>query len=240
MRVKSFARMLLLGGLFIGAAQADEAAIKKNLESRFSGLKVQSVVKTPYSGLYEVFLGGEILYTDDKASYLFVGNVLDAKTQRNLTEERLQKLTAIRFDTLPLDSAIKVVKGKGTRKIAVFSDPDCPYCKKFEQELKAVNDITVYTFLYPIDSLHPEAASKSRAIWCAPDRPKAWDEWMQKGVLPQNKGNCDNPVAKLVEFGQKQNISGTPTIIFADGRRVPGMIPAARLEKMLDAAAGAK
>jgi thiol:disulfide interchange protein DsbC len=145
----------------------------------------------------------------------------------------MQKLTAVNFDALPLDSAIKVVKGNGSRKIAVFADADCPYCKKFEQELVNVKDVTVYTFLYPIDSLHPDAGKKSKQIWCAPDRVKAWDEWMLKNTLAKNDGNCDNPVAKTVELGKKLGVNGTPTIVFADGRRVPGMVPAAKLEQML-------
>jgi thiol:disulfide interchange protein DsbC len=219
------------------AAQAGEAEIKKTIETQFVGSKVQSVTKTPYSGLYEVVLeGAQVAYVDEKVNYLFMGSIMDVKNQRNLTEERVQKLTAIKFDTLPLELAIKVVKGNGSRKIAVFSDADCPYCKKFEEELKNVNNITVYNFLYPIDSLHPQAGMKSKQIWCAPDKVKAWEDYMLRGVLPKNDGNCDNPLAKTAELGRKHNIQGTPAIVFSDGRRVPGMIPAPKLEQMLEAA----
>jgi thiol:disulfide interchange protein DsbC len=167
-----------------------------------------------------------------------MGSVLDLNAQKNLTEERFQKLTAVKFDTLPLDTAIKVVKGNGSRKIAVFADADCPYCKKFEQELVNVKDITVYTFLYPLDQLHPEAGKKSKQIWCAPDRAKAWEDWMLRNTLPKNDGKCANPLAKTAELGKKLNIQGTPAIIFTDGTRVPGAIPAAKLEQMLGSKAG--
>lgn len=229
----------LLFSLLTATAHAGEAEIRSTIEAKFPGAKVQSVGKTSYAGLYEVVLDGpQLAYVDEKANYLFMGSVLDLKNQKNLTEERFQKLTAVKFDTLPLDSAIKVVKGNGSRKIAVFADADCPYCKKFEQELVNVKDITVYTFLFPLDQLHPEAGKKSKQIWCAPDRAKAWEEWMLKGNLPKNDGNCDNPLAKTAELGKKLGIQGTPAIIFADGRRVPGMIPAARLEQMLEGKSG--
>jgi len=231
--LKRLAAPLLLA-LLTTSAYADEALIKKTVEAKFPGAKVQSVSKTPYSGLYEVLLEGpQLAYADEKANYLFMGSVLDLNAQKNLTEERFQKLTAVKFDTLPLDSAIKVVKGNGSRKIAVFADADCPYCKKFEVELQNVKDITVYTFLFPLDQLHPEAGKKSKQIWCAPDRAKAWEDWMLRNTLPKNDGSCANPLAKTAELGKKLGIQGTPAIIFADGRRVPGMIPAAKLEQML-------
>lgn len=236
--LKRLAAPLLLA-LLTASAHASEVEIRKTLEAKFPGAKVQSVGKTPYAGFYEVVLEGpQLAYVDEKANYLFMGSVLDLKNQKNLTEERFQKLTAVKFDTLPLDSAIKVVKGNGSRKIAVFADADCPYCKKFEQELVNVKDITVYTFLFPLDQLHPEAGKKSKQIWCAPDRAKAWEDWMLRNTLPKNDGNCDNPLAKTAELGKKLGVSGTPAIIFADGRRVPGMIPAARLEQMLEGKSG--
>lgn len=220
--------------LLAQASHADEAAIRKVLKAQFEGAQVQSVTKLPYAGLYEVVLDNKVFYADENADHLFIGNMYDTKTQRSLTEERMQKLTAVKFDSLPLNSAIKIVKGNGKRKLAVFSDADCPYCKKFEQELSNVSDVTIYVLLYPIDSLHPEAANKSKMIWCAPDRAKAWNDYMLKGVLPSNKGTCDTPLAKIGEFGRKLGINGTPTVVFADGRRVPGMVPAAQLEKMLN------
>lgn len=231
---------LLSGIFFAGAALADakpgagEAAIKKSLQTRFSDSKVQSVQKTPYAGLYEVMVDNQLFYTDEKVGYFFVGNVIDAKTQRNLTEARMRDLMRVKFDSLPLESAIKQVKGNGSRKLAVFSDPDCPYCKKLDAELAKITDVTIYTFLYPIASLHPQAGEKARAVWCAPDRGKAWDELIQKGIVPQTGAKCDTPLEKIAEIGARLKITGTPTLIFADGTRIPGMVPAAQLEKLLN------
>lgn len=222
--------------LLAQSAVADEAAIKQRVQAGFPGAEIQSITKTPYAGLYEIVMGERVFYSDEKGDYFFIGGLFDTKTQRNLTEERVQKLTAVKFDSLPLDSAIKIVKGNGKRKLAVFTDPDCPYCKKFEQDMLKVTDVTIYVLLYPIAELHPDAANKSKAIWCASDRVKAWNDWMQKGTLPKNKGTCDTPVAKLGEVGKKLRVFGTPTLIFADGRRVPGAIPATEIEKLLNGA----
>lgn len=240
MRLKLLA-CLLSGFMFTGAALADakpgtgEAAIKKALLAKFADAKVQSVQKTSYGGLYEVLMDGQLFYTDEKVGYFLVGNLIDANTQHNVTEARMRDLMRVKFDSLPLESAIKQVKGNGKRKLAVFSDPDCPYCRKLEAELAKVTDVTVYTFLYPIASLHPNAGDKVKAVWCAPDRAKAWDDLMQKGTVPPVGASCDTaPLAKIAELGGKLKVNGTPTIIFADGLRVPGMVPAAQLEKFLN------
>lgn len=236
MFIKSLFKIFVLGMLLAQAAIADEAAIKQRVQTSFPGVEIRSITKTNYAGLYEVVMGEKVFYADENADHFFLGNIFDTKTQRNLTEERVQKLTAVKFDSLPLDSAIKIVKGNGKRKMAVFSDPDCPYCKKLEQDMSKVTDVTIYVLLYPIAELHPDAASKAKAIWCAPDKAKAWSEWMLKGNLPKNKGTCDTPIAKLGEVGKKLRVFGTPTIIFADGRRVPGAVPAAEIEKILNGA----
>lgn len=236
MFIKSLFKILTLSMLLAQAAIADEAAVKERVQASFPGTEIQSITKTPYAGLYEVVMGEKVFYADENADHFFIGNIFDTKTQRNLTEERVQKLTAVKFDSLPLDAAIKIVKGNGKRKVAVFSDPDCPYCKKLEQDMSKVTDVTIYVLLYPIAELHPEAASKSKAIWCAPDKAKAWSDWMLKGSLPKNKASCDTPLAKLGELGKKLRVFGTPTLIFADGRRVPGAIPAAEIEKLLNGA----
>lgn len=232
---------LLSAFAIAGCAQADsnpgaaEAAVKKAVEAKFPGIQLNSLKKTPYDGIYEVVANGnQIVYTDKNASYLMVGNLIDAKTQRNVTEERMRDLMRVKFDSLPLESAIKQVKGNGSRKLAVFSDPDCPYCKRLEAELEKITDVTVYTFLYPIASLHPQAVDRSKAVWCAPDRNKAWDDLVKKGITPSSGTNCDNPIAKLNELGGKLGVTGTPTLIFADGMRVPGMAPAEQLEKLLN------
>jgi len=233
MLFRTITQAILLTSLIAGAAFADEAAIRKNMKAKFPEATVKSVTKTPYAGLYEVFMEGQLVYTDENANYLFIGNVIDVKKQRNLTEARVAKLTEVKFDTLPLNLAIKTVKGDGKRKIAVFADPDCPFCKKFETELKSVKDITIYTFLFPIEGLHSGSTEKAKAIWCAPDRSKAWEEWIIQGIAPKNNGACDTPVAKVEALAKKLFVSGTPTVFFANGRRVPGAIPAAQIEEIL-------
>lgn len=216
-----------------GASSADTAAVKKLVEQKFPGATIKGVTRSPYFGLFEVQFDDQIIYTDNKAAYVIVGSVYDTATKKNLTEDRLRKLNRVAFDSLPLDLAIKRVKGNGTRKLVVFSDADCPFCARLENELKSVDDITVYTFLYPIDSLHPDAARKSKMIWCAPDRLKAWDEFYASGKLPDNKGDCDTPLPALHALGQKLKVSATPTLVFSDGSIVPGALPKERLEAEL-------
>lgn len=214
----------------------DALAIKKVLEQKFPGAEVRGITKTQYFGLYEVQFDDRIVYTDAKAKYLVVGAVYDTESKTNLTEERQRKLNRIDVAALPVDLAIKTVKGNGARTLYVFSDADCPFCAKLEQELKNVNDITVYTFLYPIESLHPDAARKSRLIWCADDRAKAWEAYFESGALPDNKGDCDNPVAKTAELGAKYRVTATPTLVFVDGTMQAGALPAQRLEAELNSA----
>jgi thiol:disulfide interchange protein DsbC len=228
---------LLATVLVTTACSAGEAEIQKNIEARFPGAKVDSVTKTPVSGIYEVVVDGDqVIYSDAKAGYVIVGEMLETKDKRNLTRERLDKLQEVKFDTLPLDQAIKVVKGDGSRKIAVFSDPDCPYCRKLEPELAKLENVTVYTFLYPLP-FHKDAARKSKAVWCSADKVKAWDDLMLRNKEPENaKTDCPNPVEANLALGQKLKVQGTPAIIFTNGKRAPGYIPAERLEQMLSAA----
>ena len=226
---------LLLALLFLaGAAAADEASVRKAVQEKFPDAKIESVTKTPYFGLYEVYLAGELLYTDENVTYFFIGNVLDAKNFRNLSEERKRKLSAIKFDTLPLDMAIKIVKGNGKRKVAIFSDPYCPFCQRLEHDMVNVTDVTIYTFLYPIESLHPGATEKAKAIWCSTDRVKAWNDFMLNRSGPDAKSSCDTPVDKIVQYGQNKGFNGTPTLIFADGEVIPGAVSAAQMERMLN------
>lgn len=218
------------------AAGANEAGIRKAFTAKFPKATVQSVTKLPYLGLYEIVADGEVLYADEKFDYLIDGNVIQVKNMTNLTEQRKRALSAIPFDELPLDLAFKKVKGKGERKVAIFSDPDCPFCRRIENDLTKLDNVTLYMFLYPIEALHPNATEVAKKIWCAPDRVKAWDEYMQKKVVPGNDAACPNPVDKIVEYGRKKGINGTPTLIFASGERVPGAISAAQIEKLLSGA----
>ena len=215
------------------AANANEAAIRKALAAQYPSATITSVQKTPYSGLFEVYINGDLVYVDASGKYLFVGDVVDLKTRTSLTQERLAKLQAVKWETLPLGNALKTVKGRGERKLVVFSDVDCPYCRRFEAELAKVDNITVYTFLYPIAGLHPKAVQTSKQIWCAPDRNKAWDEYITRGTIPANDGKCANPVDDTIRLGNQLKVNGTPTLVFANGVRVPGMVPAEQLERLL-------
>jgi len=225
----------LLLGLLAGLAHADEASLRKAIENAYPKMTVESIVKTPYSGLYEVYMNGQIVYTDEKFSFLIAeGHLVDSKTKKDVTTERLADLSKIDFDHLPFDQAIKVVKGNGSRKMAVFSDVDCPFCKRLEQnELSTITDVTIYTFLMPLDQLHPDAANKSKAIWCAADRTKAWQDWILNGQLPKKAGNCEVPLDKVAALAKKFGVTSTPTIFFADGKRMLGAYPAAEIEKAL-------
>ncbi|PKO54835.1 MAG: thiol:disulfide interchange protein [Betaproteobacteria bacterium HGW-Betaproteobacteria-2] len=229
---------LLVGTFLISCAYADDAALKKAIESAYPDIQVDSIKKTQYGGLYEVFIGGQIVYTDEKFTFLIAeGRLIDAKTKRNVTGERMEELTRVDFSKLPLDKAIKVVRGNGSRKLVVFSDPDCPFCKRLEQkELSGITDITVYTFLFPLDKLHPDAANKSKAIWCSADRSKSWMDWVLNNKLVKGSTNCENPVESLAKLGQELGVTSTPTLIFADGKRMLGAYPAAEIEKALNAA----
>lgn len=221
--------------MFASAAQASESVIRKALTQQFPGAQISSIKKTPYSGLYEVYFNGQLIYSDARAQYVFDGNVIDLKNRINLTQARLDQLQAVKWESLPLGNALKTVKGNGKRKLVVFSDIDCPYCRKFEAELAKVDNITVYTFLYPIEGLHPKAVQISKQIWCAPDRNKAWDDYITRSTVPNNDGKCDNPVESNIALAGRLSVSGTPTLIFHNGQRVPGMVPAAQLEKLLSA-----
>lgn len=220
-------------------AMADEASVKKAVESAYPKFKVDKVTKTPYAGLYEVFMAGQIIYTDEKLTFLIAeGRLVDPKTKKDITGERLEELTKIDFNSLPLDQAIKVVKGNGSRKLVVFSDVDCPYCKRLERnELANITDVTVYTFLYPIEQLHPDAANKSKLIWCANNRVKAWEDWILRDQLPSSAGNCEVPLEKVGQLAKRAGVTSTPTLIFADGKRMLGAQPYKEIERMLTAAA---
>ena len=212
---------------------AEAAAVKKLLQERFPGAQVKHIAKTPYFGLYEAMFDDQMLYVDPKVNYVFVGSIYDAKAKTNLTEKKARELNRVAFAELPLDLAIKKVKGDGSRVLAVFSDADCPFCARLEEALKNVDNVTIYTFMYPIDQLHPDAARKQRMIWCAPDRVKAWDDFFANGTLPNNAGDCDNPLAATAALGQKLRVSATPTLVFADGTVIPGALPADNLEAEL-------
>ena len=217
----------------LAMAQGEEAQIRKNLKERMPQIQpIDEVRRTPMPGLFELRVdGSDIYYTDATGQFLLQGQLIDTRTQRNLTEERIQKITAIDFKTLPIKDAITLVKGNGERKIAVFEDPNCGYCKRFEKELAKVDNLTIYLFLYPI--LGKDSVDKAKAIWCAKDPAKTWQDWMLREQTPPAV-QCDTSALKRnVEWGQKAKISGTPTTLFVDGTRLPGAVDTAQLEKWL-------
>jgi thiol:disulfide interchange protein DsbC len=210
------------------AALASEA-VAGAFEKAF-GVKPEKVTKVEAMGLYEIFAGSEIFYTDEKVTHLFRGSMINVKTRSNLTEERLNTLLAIDFAELPLELAVKQVRGNGKRTLVTFEDPNCGYCKRLARDLGKLEDATIYTFLFPI--LSPDSVEKSRAIWCAKDRSKAWNDWMVDNKTPAS-ATCDAPVEQLLELGQRYRVTGTPTIFFTDGSRAPGAIPLAQIRERL-------
>ncbi len=231
-------KIALIGAALLAAlsAGAQEATIRRNLGERIPQLqKIDEVNKSAMPGLFEVRINGtEIYYTDAEANFLLQGNLIDTKQRRNLTEERIEKLIAISFEALPFKDSFTIVRGNGKRKLAVFEDPNCGYCKRFERDLQKVDNITISMFLYPI--LSADSSEKSKHIWCAKDKAKAWQDWMVRDKAA-TVASCDaSALERNVEMGRKYKITGTPTLIFADGTRVPGAIAAEQVEKYLIAA----
>lgn len=225
------------------SALAGDGEIRKSIEGSFPGTKINSIAKSPLNGMFEVVTDGQqgpqVIYADDKGEYVLVGELLNVRSQRNLTRERMDKLMEVKWDSLPLGNAIKVVKGNGSRKLAVFTDPDCPYCRKAEAEFAKLDNVTIYNFAYPL-AMHPDAGRKAKLVWCSKDRAKAWQDLMLKNVLPAGKGDCDNPIDENLALGAKLRVEGTPALIFQNGKRIPGYVDAKRLEAMLDAATNGK
>lgn len=212
-------------------AYADEAAIRQSLQNKFPNIgKLEHVIKTPYAGLYEVVVGEQLLYTDEQGQFIFDGSIIEVKNRTDVTEQRRRKLFAIDFDKLPLDLAVKKVKGNGKRKMAYFTDPNCGFCKKLERELSKVNDVTLYMFLYPIFQGSDELV---RNVRCNNEPTKAWDELMLKGNAPAT-ANCATPTDKVISLAKKLRVNGTPNLIFADGMQSPGYLPAEELDKRLN------
>lgn len=229
----------LLGAASL-AALADEAAIRKNLAEHMPSLpKIDEVSKTAMPGIYELRMGTDLLYTDENGNYLIEGSVFDTRNKVDLTKARTDKLTAIDFASLPLKDAMVGKQGNGSRKMVIFADPNCGYCKRIERDLLAVKDVTVYTFLIPI--LGPDSVTKSRDIWCAKDSQSTWRNWMIDGATPQKSmGKCDTAALdRNLELSRKYKITGTPAVVFEDGTRVPGAIAADKIEKQLVASAAA-
>ena len=222
-------------------ALADDAAIRRALEAKLNGVKVEGIQPAPVAGLFEVRFksadGVRVVYTDANGNYVIQGNIFDLSSGRDLTEERLRKLSAIKFETLPLEQAVKIQRGNGKRVFAMFSDPYCPACKQFEQALQQVDDVTIYVFMYPV--IRPELAAQSKAVWCAPDRSAAWLDLALRGKRNAGVASCEGPVDKNLELGRGLGVNSTPTLYLANGERISGGLPAADLKDLLDQVAGA-
>lgn len=235
--------LLLVGLVPLAACSAnadsasDTAKVKKAFETHFPNRKVESVTATPIKGVYEVVLPGrQVLYTDAKADYLFMdANLVDVKARKSLTEARLESLSKVDWNTLPLNLAVKEVRGSGARQVAVFSDPDCPYCKQLEKEsLAKLDNVTIHTFLYPLTSLHPDAMRKSKQIWCSADKVEAWTGWMRDGKALTGAESCDTKALDQIQaLGEKYGINGTPALVFQSGQMVAGAIPKEQIEALL-------
>ena len=239
MKIAPFAALALAASLAFPALAQQEERIKAELKKKVPDAPVESVRKAGYGNLYEVLItGGDIVYTDESASFILSGSLIDLKTKQNVTEARLRQVNAIKWSELPLDQAIKIQRGNGTRKVAIFEDPNCGYCKRFERDLLGVSDITVYVFLYPI--LSPESVEKSKAVWCAADKGKMWLDHMTRDASITGDTKCPTPIDKNLAFGKEKRLSGTPTIIFENGDRIPGAMTLADFEKKLAEATAAK
>lgn len=206
-------------------------ALKLELGKKYPEIKAERITKTTYGNLFEVFAGGEILYTDEKVTFLLLGTLVDAQTRTNVSAARLQKLNVINFNDLPFEQAIKLVRGNGSRRMAIFADPNCGYCKRFEQDVNTTDNMTAYIFAYPI--LAQDSMDKSKSIWCSADRLKAWQDHMLREKPPTAKGTCDTPIDKVLALGRKMNVSGTPTTFFEDGERIAGALTKDRIEAKL-------
>jgi thiol:disulfide interchange protein DsbC len=204
--------------------------IKSELQKQFGkNIQVKSITATPIAGLYEVVANNSVVYVDANAKFLIQGSITDLKTGTNLTDAREEELNKIQFSSLPLQDAITYVKGDGSRKVAVFADPNCGYCRTLEKTFQTMDNITVYTFLIPI--LAADSTTKSKAIWCASDPSKTWVNWMTLKTPLPSKTDCAAPLERNLDLAKKMSITGTPAIFFTDGNRIPGAASKEDLEK---------
>jgi thiol:disulfide interchange protein DsbC len=239
---KLFTTLFLL--LLSAAAGANEAEIRKNLEPKIGGAKIEAVQPAPIAGLFEVQIraaeGLQIVYTDATGTMVIQGNIVDLRQGRDLTREKMQKLSAIDFKKLPLDQAVKIQRGNGKRVLAMFSDPYCPACRQFERSLAQINDVTIYVFMYPV--IRPENIDHSRAVWCSADKARAWLELAAAATpkVPPMPARCDNPVDKVLALGKTLGVNSTPTVYLVSGEKLSGGLPAADLRDLLDQAKPAK
>ena len=232
--MKKWMTLLGLSAFMLTNTYANTTTLEKNLKKELPNLPLKILGTTPVKGIYEVLLDDRIVYTDENARYFFVGNLVDLKNKVNLTAKREDSLGKIDVSKLPLDQAIKHVKGDGSRTLYVFSDPDCPYCKKLEQNMTSVDNVTLYTFLFPLKNLHPNAETIAKNIWCSSNPYEAWEDYMILNKAPDTSSNCEHPIQKNIDLGRSLNVNGTPTLFLADGSRLAGAVSAEALNKLLD------
>jgi len=234
--MKRLVATLLMAAGICGAARAGETEVRQALEKKFPGVKVEQIGKSPVAGIWEVYTNnGELLYVDDKGAFVFGGPLIDVARNVNVSDERIAKLSFVRFKDLPFELSFKIVRGKGKRQMAYFADPNCGYCKKIEQDLMKLDDVTIH--LFPVPILGADSMEKTRVIWCNKDRARAWQDWMLKGTVPTGASTCDtSAIDKLLAFSRRKAISGTPTLFFVSDQRIPGAVPLEQIEKLLAAA----
>ena len=234
-KITLIAAAALISASPLALADAETDAVMGALKKRYPATTFVSVDKTPFKGVYEVTMGKNIAYTDREGRYFLYGNLFDMQEQVDLTSAKRRALARVDWGKLNLADAIVTVKGRGERKLAVFTDPDCPYCRRLEPELDKLDNVTIYTFMLPLEQLHPEAKAKTIAVWCSADKAAAWKELMVRGVRPKG-GNCDHPVDRIIETAAKLSIRGTPHLIAADGRSLPGAASASQIDAFLNGA----
>ena len=230
---KLFSTFILISllGLCVGTIQAQsDQQIRSDLQKKVgSSTKIKSVSPSPIPGIYEVLVGNEIFYTDANSKYLIQGEIIEIATGKNITEQKQADLNRIKWSELNTSNALKVVRGNGSRQLAVFSDPNCGYCKRLDKSLQQLDNVTIYTYLIPI--LSPDSAQKSKQIWCSADPQKTYIDWMINGIAPSGKSDCPTPLDKNMAFAKTYGITGTPTLFFTDGSRFPGAVQIADIEK---------
>jgi thiol:disulfide interchange protein DsbC len=233
-RSLAFALCALLVGVAAHAADAVTMRLMQTLSARFPTIKIDAVEPSPMPGIYQVIAQNQVVYVDASGDHMIVGNMMDTRTKQNLTAQAVDAHESIDFNSLPLDEAIKIVKGNGARKMAMFADPDCPYCQRLEQDMRATNNVTIYLFLFPLEQVHPHALADAKAIWCSPDRASAWTNWMVSHTPIPGGGSCENdPIGKIAALARSLRIQATPTIFLQNGRRIGGWIPQPQLQQLL-------
>ena len=220
---------LSISSIICSATFANVDTVKAKLSQQYPNLKISNIQSTEMQGLYSATLDNQIVYVNEDVQHLFAGSMIRLKDQKNLTKDLAQQQNTVDFKALPLNDAVKTVRGNGKRQLAIFSDPNCPYCKVLEGNLAQLNDVTIYTFIYPIKT---QSIIPSKQVWCSSNKEFAWKNLIQKGVKPTAPANCETPIERNLELGQKLGLHGTPAIIFSNGYKVMGAYPATEIEKI--------